>query len=290
MLELIAKKIHDEVYRYFTDFKTAVFLCGAGSNVKGSVREKISKELSAGINSYYFDVFYPEDLFEEILFGPNHQDLLSLESILADSVDSIVLIIESYGAVAELGAFASNNNLRKKLVCITDFKYRRKKSFINYGPLRLLKDKGEGVVVFTDFENIADGMKRVKSAIRKTKKLRSKTTGVTNVLNAHHYILPSIYLFEPVKRDILVELVRHASGTNEQKSFALTAGALSMLNKKGEVTLTPEGYSLTRAGMLNFSKLGSRGRNQHPIYDSTEMDTMRVAILNWRYRGKKLEL
>jgi len=290
MLESLAKKIHDEVYRVFYDFKTTVFLCGAGSDVAGSVRQQINDELTSLRYSFNYDMFYPEDLFEELLFGPKHQDLLSLENILADSVDAIVLIIESYGAVAELGAFASNNNLRKKIVCLVDHKYRKKKSFINYGPLRLLKDKGEGVIVYADFENVTDSMKYVRRAISKVRKIKSKKLGVKNVVQAHHYILPSIYLLEPVKRETLVQLVKHASGTNDQESSALTAGALSILNKKREIALTPEGYFLTPAGLLRFSNLGSRGWNHQSIYDATAMDRMRVAILNWRYRGKKLKL
>ncbi|MDL1978454.1 MAG: retron St85 family effector protein [Deltaproteobacteria bacterium] len=289
MIEPLAKKIHNEVYKVFFDYKTTLFLCGAGNEVVGSVRKQINDELTSSRYAFHYDMFYPEDLFGELLFGPKHQDLLSLENILADSVDAIVLIIESFGAVAELGAFASNSKLRKKIVCLVDQKYRKKKSFINYGPLRLLKDKGEGQVVYVEYDNISKSIKAVRRAISKTRKLKRKKPDVKNVVQAHHYILPCIYLLEPVKRNILRKLVEHASGTNDQKSTALTAGAISILNKKREISLTPDGYRLTPTGLISFSNLGSRGRTRQ-VYNITAMDEMRVAILNWKYRGKQLKL
>ena len=41
----LAKAIHDKVFRWFFEFKTAIFLYGAGSDVKGSVREQIDSHL-----------------------------------------------------------------------------------------------------------------------------------------------------------------------------------------------------------------------------------------------------
>ena len=130
MLEYIAKQIHEEVYKSFHTYKTTLFLCGAGRSTVGSVRKKIDDILKSEWFSYQYDIFYPEDLFDELLLGPSHHDLISLENILADSVDAVVLVVESYGAVAELGSFVSNNKLRKKLACVVDKRYKKDKSFI----------------------------------------------------------------------------------------------------------------------------------------------------------------
>lgn len=286
--ESLAKKIHDEVYRRFYSYKTTIFLCGAGGHATDSVREQLNKELTTSWYSFHYDMFYPEDLFDELLFGPKHHDLISLENILADSVDAIVLIIESYGSVAELGAFASNNKLRKKLICIVEEKYRKKKSFINYGPLRLLKDKHEGHIVYTDYENIKESLQYIRRKISEVKRVTNKKADVTNVVQAHHFILPSIYLLEPVTRSQLAQLVKFASGVDDRKAAALTAGALSILNKKKEILLSPEGYSLSPVGLDRFRKLGRRGWTQHN-YDTAAMDDMRVTILNWQCRGKRLK-
>lgn len=287
-LEPLAKKIHDEVYKRFYGYKTTVFLCGAGGHSTDSVREQLNKELTTSWYSFHYDMFYPEDLFDELLFGPKHQDLISLEGILADSVDAIVLIIESYGAVAELGAFSSNNKLRKKLICIVDEKYKKKKSFINYGPLRLLKDKHEGHIIYSDYDNIQASVDYIRRKISDVKKSMSKKVDVTNVVQAHHFILPCIYLLEPVTRDQLTQLVKYASGVDARKAAALTTGAISILNKKKEIALSPLGYSLSPVGLERFSNLGRRGWTQH-TYNTATMDDMRVAILNWQCRGKNLK-
>ncbi len=155
-LKPVVRIILDQVYKRAFDYKTSIFLCGASKNSPDSVRAQVDRMLRAWRFSYRYDLVYSEDLFDELLFGQNHQDLLTLENILADSVDAIVLIIESYGAVAELGAFAGSESLRKKSVCVVDRKYKLSKSFINYGPVRLLKDKGEGVTLFVDYSKIGD--------------------------------------------------------------------------------------------------------------------------------------
>jgi hypothetical protein len=135
-MELFARRIHDEVYRRFYSYKTTIFLCGASPDKKDSVREQLQKALMDKQYSYMYDIFFPEDLFEELISGPHHQDLISLENILADSVDVVILAIESTGAIAELGFFASNAKLRKKLICLVDQKHKKDRSFIKYGPLR----------------------------------------------------------------------------------------------------------------------------------------------------------
>jgi len=286
ILKKIANQINDEVYKRLYTYKTTIFLCGAGSDKPNSVRNSIDRLLTRGWYSYYYDFFYPEDLFDELLFGPRHQDLISLENILADSVDAIVLVIESYGAVAELGAFSSNSRLRKKLVCVVDNQYRKKKSFINYGPLRLLHDTKEGFIVYGDYSNVEAMIDPIRRAISKARKTESKALNILNVIQAHHFILPCIYLLEPVSRNILIKLVGYASGTDKRTSTALTTGAISISNKNHEIELTSDGYRLTSAGLTRFENLGKRGWTRH-LYDLNAMDDIRVTIMNWQLRGKK---
>jgi len=290
MLKELAILVHDQVYKRFINYKTTLFLCGAGkkTNNKDTVRELISNGLTAPWYSAHYDVFYPEDLFDDLLYGPTHQDLITLENILAESVDAVVLIVESYGAVAELGSFASNPNLRKKLICVVNTKFKKDKSFINYGPLRLIRDTHEGLIIYIDYDNVSEHIDDIRWAISKIRRGVKKSVDVTNVVQAHHYILPCIYLLEPVARNTLVELVHHASGKDLQVSSALTSGALSILNKNRQVALTPDGYRLTEAGMNRFSKLGKRGRTKH-TFNLSALDRMRIAVLNWSLRGKRLQ-
>ncbi len=289
MLERLAERIHQEVFRPSFDYKTTVFLCGAGAKSTRSVRRQIDHLLTAEGRSYLYDMFYPEDLFNELLLGPGHHDLMTLENILADSVDAIVIVVESYGSVAELAAFAGNPALRSKLVCVVDKQYKKAKSFINYGPLRLLRSLNTGSIIYGDFQNVPGMMEKIRRSIYATKKGLGKTPNVDNVLQTHHFILPSIFLLEPVARDVLIELVKYASRTDTGTATALTTGALSILAKKREIESGPDGYGLTEIGMDHFTALGSRGWTKRS-FSLHSMDQIRVGILNWQYRGKPLKV
>jgi len=286
-IEWLAKRIHEEVYSRFYSYKTAVFLCGAGPDNKNSVREQINNALLSGWNSFQYDIFRPEDLFGELMSGPHHQDLIALENMLADSVDAVVLAVESWGAVAELGSFASNPRLRKKIVCLVDKLYKKRRSFINFGPVRLLKDRKEGEVLYIDFSDAASDIDKVRKAIAQVRKHGSKSASLANVVQAHHFVLSCIYLVEPVARRGLALLVRHASGADERRAEALTAGALAMLNKYGEVHLTSEGYRLSKHGLAHFAALGRRGSARQTV-NVKAMDALRVAILNLHRQRRPL--
>ena len=292
MLDIIAREIHEKIYSTVYDYKTTIFLCGAGTDVSNSIRRKIDELLTSSWYSFWYELFYPEDLFQELLYGHEHQDLITLENILAESVDVIILVIESYGSVAELGAFASNDKLRKKLLCVVDKRYKKTKSFINYGPLRLLKDKREGCVVYSDFKKISEKneFEKMRKGINSIKRnTRKKSPAVTNVIQAHHFILASVYLLEPINKKDLISLVKFASDIYEQKAVAVTAGALSILSNKKEVYLQPSGFCLTKKGMSHFRALGRRGWTRN-VYKVSELDHIRVIILNWQLRGKKYNI
>jgi len=86
-----------------------------------------------------YNVYYPETLFAEIANGYQRRDLLTLENLLALSVTSIVVPLESPGTFAELGAFANHEILKDKLIIITNPKHKMARSFINDGPIAKVK-------------------------------------------------------------------------------------------------------------------------------------------------------
>jgi hypothetical protein len=59
-----------------------------------------------------------------------------MEKRLAELADLVILIAESPGTFAELGAFSIHPSLRKKLLPILDVKFKDDPSFINSGPVR----------------------------------------------------------------------------------------------------------------------------------------------------------
>ena len=127
----ISNKIREDIYRPAYSFKTTIFLCGADISQKDKMRFKIAEALADW--RFFNDIIYPEDIFDELLYSSKTKDLLSLEALLADSVDAIVLIPESPGSFAELGAFANDEKLRKKLICVIDKKYKKNYNYTRGG-------------------------------------------------------------------------------------------------------------------------------------------------------------
>jgi hypothetical protein len=114
----------------FHSLKHVVFLCG-GSN------SQPRRFLLEYLNRWATDtlVFQADDVWARIAsFGT--QNALAMEAYLAELADAVVIIVESPGTFAELGAFSNNELLRKKLLPILDVQFRGVPSFINTGPVR----------------------------------------------------------------------------------------------------------------------------------------------------------
>jgi len=193
----IAKIVKETIFIPRNQKKVAVFLCGA--DIKD---EKTSRSKMADIFDDYprYELLYPEDLFDDLLAGQGQHSLLKLENILADSVDAIVLFPESPGSFAELGAFSNNEDLARKMIVISNKKYKSNKSFINYGPNRLVKSSKTGKVLNINYEDLGDDVekhkiyRRINDYITKIKKAHPVKKDVTNILEVENFILPCIYL------------------------------------------------------------------------------------------------
>ena len=79
----------------------------------------------------------------------------------------------------------------------------------------------------------------------------------------------------------------HASSGDERIAKALTAAAISILTKNQEVEITSNGYRLTPSGTGAFRNLGRRGSTRY-AFDLKAMDSIRVDVLNWQLRNKRL--
>ena len=107
-----------------------IFVCGAVSSLQLSARE----QLLVYAKKYFKHgtLFRAEDAFQ-ILSGKD--DLLTIEHNLAEYSDCVLIINESAGTLAELGAFASNDAVVQKLFVINPQEHFGVSSFINLGPI-----------------------------------------------------------------------------------------------------------------------------------------------------------
>lgn len=139
----------DLLRKSILEMETKVFLCGPGYGQPGyDVRETVRSALHSVRN---VSSTFGEEIDPKMLRSKNRVDLLTLESRFAHSVDFTILILESAGAIAELGTFSMIQNLRSRLFVLVPVRFYDAKSFIARGPLSLIsKDNLNNVIYFED--------------------------------------------------------------------------------------------------------------------------------------------
>ncbi len=120
-----------------------VFLCGAteGNNEISCRRKAIiafGKEHLPHIN-----FIIAEKFFQNMIAEGDSKNILDAETMISTFSDTIIIVLESPGALTELGAFA-HHDFRSKLVIINDIQFRGEKSFINEGPIKAIEEVGNG--------------------------------------------------------------------------------------------------------------------------------------------------
>jgi len=131
-----------------------VFLCGKSLDEPGCARKTLLDYGRRHITWCKF--FLAEDAIAALQESGATPDLLTIEGYLADYADSILIILESDGAKAELGAFAHRDDLSRKTLVINDERFRDSPSFIREGPIRKLdKESKLGETIYTSFASIS---------------------------------------------------------------------------------------------------------------------------------------
>ncbi len=275
--EQAAKIIKDRIFVPRSATKVTVFLCGGELSNSQNARSKMAE-----IFSKYprYELLYPEDMFDDLLAGQGQHSLLKLETILADSVDSIVLFPESPGSFAELGAFSNNEALAKKMVVVSSNKFKSDKSFINYGPNRLIKSSKTGKVLNISYADLSDDegkykiYRRINDHVTNIRKNHPVEKNVTNILETEHFILPCIYLLDSVDNLSLFKLMKFATSQDESLSQIATRSALGRLVKKRFITKASSGYQVTSIG----------GEYVRSTFKSLYLDQARIELMNTENR------
>jgi hypothetical protein len=285
-IEEIAKSLNKDIFKNFRRRGLTVFLVGAGQEAKKSMRESVRAELSEKRYYNWFDIYYPEELFEELILSQPQMDLLSLENLLAKSVHAVVIILESSGAIAELGAFANHPDLCNRLIVIVDEKYKKKKSFIMLGPVRFLKQKTKSVVIFHNLKNpvIKNLSSHIQQAVRQISEGVKLDTSVANPIAAQHFLLAALFAMESLEKDIFIKMIQAVKKENKADSNIIATSALNILLREKEIALSEGRYHLTQSGLERLKriiKLEATGRNISQCFDK-----LRVEILNQTFRGK----
>lgn len=242
--------------------KRIIFLCGADKSDKSSLRYAFSQILESQKN---IELAYPEDLFEDLLEGQGSNSLLSLENHLADAVDLIALIPESPGSFAELGAFSAQKSLAKKTIVFRLSKYKSDRSFINHGPIRLVKKyKGKVYDIPNDFSlSRKDETEKITEFFKRELGSRRKKKVADNFLSYPHQILLLVYLFDGLtfrKIKALLEMVFERKFKTED-DLAIKAAIHSIVKRRlveeneSKFTISESGFQYINKKYFMMSKI-----------------------------------
>ncbi len=133
-------------------------------------------------------MFYAERVWEHITAHESQMTALQMEAELAELADIVIVIVESPGTFAELGAFALSDELRAKLLPIVDQKYKGQESFIMTGPIRWIdRDSSFRPTVFVPLDTILECVGEIEDRISKIPK-PSSTKVVDLSTNRKHLL------------------------------------------------------------------------------------------------------
>lgn len=220
-----------------------VFICGGDEKYHPN-RSKLENYIESHLPAYL--TFRAENAWEIISehFKADRSvkdtNALALEEWLADFSDIVIILVESFGTVAELGAFSISPVLRKKLLPILDEKYNYDESFINTGPIRWVDaDSRYKPSIYTDFSTILTCMPELEKRMSK-----NRVSSLVNEDKHGKYIYSKkvllffvLYLvssFGPISSLEVSDLARKIISLDDKKliSFMLSVGvALNIFTK-----------------------------------------------------------
>lgn len=187
-----------------------LFLCGAASTrTKISYRDSIRKKLEKDTN---LSILYPEDMFMEMLNRKKY-DLLTLEKFLANNSDLIIIVCESPGSFAELGAFVNNNETLKKVVVLLQTRYKNAKSFIRQGPVEYVKKENKNNVIYFN-SNVDETEKKIRDYLRRRfghwnyKRKESRLKDLNLISGQYYFIILLLYFYQELNVKILIKAIK----------------------------------------------------------------------------------
>lgn len=291
-MDEIIKIIYNDIFLNLHHNMVDMFLCGGASTRKYiSNRDKLRENLK---NSKSLSILYPEDLFMELLNRKKY-DLLTLERFLAQNSDIICIVCESPGAFVELGAFVNNENTFDKVVVLLQSKYKNAKSFINQGPVAMVKENDVSNVIYFN-NNIEDATKQVNELLRKrfwrfsyrSLKYKKRTKDINLISGQFYFIMVLLYFFSSIEIKKLVQIIKDlysVKGYNEKEFEMVFTSAIRRLYKEGilkKVQLLDgiNSYELTNKGYQQAKKVLDSAQ----ISDCTKViDGIRLKIIRSQY-------
>ncbi len=181
-----------------------IFLCGGLVDIKKtpspSIRDSFLRYIHKSDDILSNNIILAED-FKDWIHDSVYKDLLDFESDIAHISSVIVIILESPGALAELGLFVRNRVLNKKLIIFVNDSHYDTDSFIKLGPLRYLETIKEKTVCAYpwDLENIDSSIKESLPEMKQDLTQKISDTDKTEAFDATNDGHLSFVLYEFIR-------------------------------------------------------------------------------------------
>lgn len=274
----ILEEIFNKLYKRDVDYSVNIFLCGANTNRKDTIRNMLHIEF---MKDARFNSVYPEHIFASLYLKGKH-NLLELEDDLAKYVDVIVLPLESIGTYCELGAFAVNKSLLPKIIAINEQKYKKSKSFIKLGPIDLIKKNNSKNLIYYKRGQENEIITKIIERVRSKRYEKKISYDFENLFNLSRYILYLIAFFQPISIESLKKLIKKLD-IDKMKNKYIDSSIHILIQKKriehdmdrNDYSLSDEGHRYVYEELLNKLKV------------KKEFTSIRCEIINERYRPKK---
>jgi len=156
-----------------------------------------------------------------------------LEDDLAKYVDVIILPLEGIGTYCELGAFAVNKSLLPKIILINDEKFKKSKSFINLGPIDLIKKNNPNNLIYYTKGKEIDVINPIVDKIRLKRFDKEITYDLENLFNLSRYILYLIAIFQPIDNLEIEKLLKILN--REKVKSKYIDSAIQILTQKNRI-------------------------------------------------------
>ncbi|MBI2746625.1 MAG: hypothetical protein HYX45_13710 [Burkholderiales bacterium] len=225
-----------------------------------SFRDKYLRHAFSSRASFAPNLAKPEDYPDWWNFA-GYPDLLEFESDAGCLAQLIVIFLESPGAWVELGAFANDVDLCKKLLVVMSERFRNSTSFIELGPLRRISkhhpdDDAVCVLPSESYEKLDQTELEIitKSIHARLAKAHKSESWDANK-RAHRLLLAADLadLYQSIRTSTLIEIAQ---------KFAYNPTP-SELNRQAKL--------LDMLGLANLKELGTEkilctpGRHAHPL-------------------------
>lgn len=131
-----------------------IFLCGPGySSGQVKIRDHIKDCLKEVEGT---GVWYGEEIEAHELFRKKQTDLQSLEVSFAYYCDWTIVLLDSPGAMAEIGTFSQIKDISSRLMAVVPSRFYGDASYIARGPLSIITRQQESSVVYYSSDRIND--------------------------------------------------------------------------------------------------------------------------------------